>query len=52
MVDNARNLDVAMSKYNLIEHSNDYKKIRGRLQQHNKDDPNDNWTDSESFQFK
>ena len=41
-----------MPLYNLIEYSNNYAKTPGSLWQYNKDDPNDNVTDSESFKFK
>ena len=41
-----------MPMYNLIEYSNNYSKISGSLLQYYKDEPNDNITQSESFQFK
>ena len=41
-----------MSMYNLIEYSDNYSKISGRLWQYYKDDPNDNLTDSASFKSK
>ena len=41
-----------MPLYNLIEYSDNYSKTSGSLWQYYKDDPNDNLTDSESFQSK
>ena len=38
-----------MPMYNLIEYSDNYSKTSGRLWQYNKEDPNDNRTQSESF---
>ena len=51
-VDNAKDLDVVMSMYNLIGYSDNYSKISGSLCQFCRDEPNDNITDSESFKFK
>ena len=51
-VDNAKDLDVVMSMYNLIGYSDNYSKISGSLCQLCRDEPNDNITDSESFKFK
>ena len=51
-IDNAKDIDIVMPMYNLIEYSNNYSKTSGSLWQHYKDDPNDNLTDSESFKFK
>ena len=50
--DNAHDIDIVMSMYNLIEHSDNYSKTSGSLWQYYKDDPNDNLTDSESFKSK
>ena len=41
-----------MTMYNLIEYSDNYSKTSGNLWQYYKDDPNDNMTQSESFQSK
>ena len=38
--------------YNLIEYSDNYSKTSGSLWQYYRDDPNDNITQSESFEFK
>ena len=46
---NAKDLDVVMSMYNLIECSNNYSKTTGSLWQYYKDEPNATLTDSESF---
>ena len=51
-VDNAKDLDVVMSMYNLIGYCDNYSKISGSLCQFCRDEPNDNITDSESFKFK
>ena len=39
--DNAQDIDIVMPMYNLIEYSDNYSKISGRLWQYYKDDPND-----------
>ena len=51
-VNNAKNLDVVMSMYNLIEHSDSYSKISGSLWQYCRDQPVDNIFDSKSFKLK
>ena len=51
-IDNSHDIDIVMPMYNLIEYSDNYSKTSGGLWQHNKDDPNDNLTDSESFTSK
>ena len=56
-VDIEKDLDVVMPMWwrcdvDLIEYSNNYAKTPGSLWQYNKDDQNDNVTDSESFKFK
>ena len=51
-IDNAKDIDIVMSMYNLIEYSDNYSKTSGSLWQYYKDDPNDNITDSESFKSK
>ena len=51
-VDNAKDLDVVMSMYNLIEYNDNYSKTSGSLHQFCRDEPNNNITDSKSFKFK
>ena len=51
-IDNAKNIDIVMPMYNLIESGENYSKTSGSLWQPYKDDPNDNLTDSESFKCK
>ena len=51
-IDNARDIDIVMSMYNLIEYSHNYSKTSGSLWQYYKDDLNDNLTDFESFKSK
>ena len=51
-IDNAKDIDIVMPMYNLIEYSDNYSKTSGSLWQYYKDDPNDNLTDSESFESK
>ena len=41
-----------MTMYNLIEYSDNLSKTSGSLWHYNKDDPNDNITQSESFKSK
>ena len=48
-IDNAKNIDIVMTMYNLIEYSDNYSKTSGSLWQYYKDEPNDNLRDSESF---
>ena len=48
-IDNAKDIDIALPMYHLIEYSDNYSKTSGSLWQYYKDDPNDNLTDSESF---
>ena len=48
-IDNAKDIDIVMTIYNLIENSDNYSKISGSLWQYFKDD---NLTDSESFKSK
>ena len=47
-IDNAKDIDIVMPMYNLIEYSDNYSKTSGSLWQYYKDDPNDNITQSES----
>ena len=51
-IDYARDLNVAMSMYNLIEYSNNYSKTSGSLWKYYRDEANATLTDSESFRFK
>ena len=51
-IDNAKDLDVVMPMYNLIEYNDNYSKASGSFGQYYRDKPNDNLTDSESFQSK
>ena len=50
-IDKAQDIDIAMPMYNLIEYSDNYSKT-GSLWQYYKDDPNDNFVRSESFESK
>ena len=49
---NAKDIDIVIPMYSLIEHSNNYAKKSGSLWQYYRDEPNDNLTDSESFKSK
>ena len=51
-IDNAKDIDIVMPMYNVIEYSDNYSKISGSLWQYYKDEPNDNIADSESFKSK
>ena len=51
-VDNAKNIDVAMIVYNLIEYSDNCSKTFESLWKYYKDEPNYSLTDSESFKSK
>ena len=51
-VDNAKDIDIVMLVYNLIEYSDNYAKTSGSLWQYYRDEPNDNLANSESFKFK
>ena len=51
-IDNAKDLDVLMPMYNLIEYSDNYSKTSASLWQYQRDEPNNNLTDSESFESK
>ena len=51
-IDNAKDIDIVMPMYNLIEYSYNYSKTSGSLWKYYKDEPNDNLTDSESFKSK
>ena len=47
-VDNAKDIDIIMTMYNLIEYSDNYAKTSGSLWQYFRDEPDDNLADSES----
>ena len=49
---NAKDIDIVMPMYNLIEYSDNYSKTSGSLWQHYRDEPNDNLATSESFKSK
>ena len=51
-IDNAKDIDIIMPMYNLIEYSDNYAKTKGSLWQYFRYEPNDNLADSESFQSK
>ena len=51
-IDNAKDIDIVIPRYNLIEYSDNYSKTYGRLWQYYKDKPNDNLANSESFKSK
>ena len=51
-IDTARDIDIVMPMYNLIEYSDNYSQISGCLWQYYEDEPNDNIADSESFKSK
>ena len=51
-VDNAKDIDIVMPMYNLIEYSDNYGKTTGSLWQYFRDEPGDNIEDSESFKSK
>ena len=52
-IDNARDIDIVMPMYNLIEYSDNYAKTSGSLWQYFRDEPADNnIEDSESFKSK
>ena len=51
-VDNAKDIDIVMPMYNLIEYSDNYAKTSGSLWQYCRDEPNDNLADSESSKSK
>ena len=51
-VDNAKDIDIVMPMFNLIEYSDNYAKTTGTLWQYFRDGPNDDIEDSESFKSK
>ena len=61
LIDNAKDLDIVMTMYNLLEYSENYRKITGSLWNYYRDKPNnpptanyntDPITNSESFKYK
>ena len=51
-IDTARDIDIVMPMYNMVEYSDNYSKTSGSLWQYYKDDTSDNIADSESFNIK
>ena len=51
-IDTAKDIDIVISMYNLIEYSDNYSKTSDILWQYYRNEPNDNLTDSESFKSK
>ena len=51
-VDNAKDIDIVMPIYNLIEYGDNYAKTTGSLWQYFRDEPDDDLEDSESFKSK
>ena len=51
-VDNAKDTDIVMPMYNLIEYSDNYAKTTGSLWQYFRDEPDDDIENSESFKSK
>ena len=51
-IDNAKDIDIVMPMYNLIEYSDNFSKLCGSLWQYYIDEPNDTLVDSESFKSK
>ena len=51
-VDNAKDIDIVMPMYDLIEYSDNYAKTTGSLWQYFRDEPDDNIEDFESFKSK
>ena len=51
-IGNAKDIDIVMPMYNLIEYTDNYAKTTGSLWQYFRDEPNDDIQDSESFKSK
>ena len=52
-IDNAKDIDIVMPMYNLIEYSDNYAKTSGSLSQYFREEPDDNnIEDSKSFKTK
>ena len=48
-IDNAKDIDILMAMYNLIEYSDNYSKTSGSLWQYYRDEPNVTLANSKSF---
>ena len=51
-IDNAKDIDIVMPMYNLIEYSDNYTKTSGSFWQYFRGEPDDDLEDSESFKSK
>ena len=51
-IDNAKDIDIVMLMYNLIEHSDNYSQTSGSLWQYCKDVPGNNLANFESYKYK
>ena len=51
-IDDAKDIDIVISMFNLIEYSNNYSKTSGSLWQYYRDEPNDNLTNLKSFKCR
>ena len=51
-IDTARDIDIVLPMYNLIEYGDNYSKTSGSSWEYDKDEPKDNIADSESFKSK
>ena len=51
-IDIAKDIDIVMPMYNLIEYSDNFSKTSGVLWQYYKNEANDNLIDSQSFKSK
>ena len=52
LVDNAKDIDIVIPMYNLIDYSGNYAKTTGSLWQYFRDEPDDDLEESESFKSK
>ena len=51
-IDNCKDIDIVVPLYNLLQDSDNYAKTSGSLWKYYRDEPNDNFADSESFKCK
>ena len=51
-IDHVKDIDIVMPMYDLIEYSDNYAKASASLWQYDRDEPNDNLVNSESFKSK
>ena len=51
-IGNAKDIDKVITMYNLTEYNDNYLKTSASLWQYYKDEPDDNWKDSETFKSK